>query len=154
MIILYFMASQIDKVLIYWHIWQLDFGKYYCLFFIAEWLAISGRAHILNNGCWRRAICSGRGAMIWKYTRKKSTRSWWFSLQIVIPLNEFVQCNIPIPVIQTMGQEKEVSQPMNEQSREKPILRMQAIATACVYFRRFYARLKRIYFNYMNLLYF
>jgi hypothetical protein len=40
-----------------------------------------------------------------------------------------------------MGQflEKEVSQPMND-SRDKPLLRMQAVATACVYFRRFYSR--------------
>jgi hypothetical protein len=40
-----------------------------------------------------------------------------------------------------MGQflEKEVSQPINE-SRDKPLLRMQAVATACVYFRRFYSR--------------
>ncbi|CAK5019544.1 unnamed protein product [Meloidogyne enterolobii] len=43
--------------------------------------------------------------------------------------------------IQTMGQclEKEVSQSINE-GRDRPILRMQAIASACVYFRRFYSK--------------
>uniref|UniRef100_A0A1I8BYY7 Cyclin-C n=1 Tax=Meloidogyne hapla TaxID=6305 RepID=A0A1I8BYY7_MELHA len=41
-----------------------------------------------------------------------------------------------------MGQclEKEVTQSINDQSRDKPILRMQAIASACVYFRRFYSK--------------
>ncbi|KAL3089228.1 hypothetical protein niasHT_021172 [Heterodera trifolii] len=44
--------------------------------------------------------------------------------------------------IQEMGQckERELGTQCNENTRDRPIQRMQAIATACVYFRRFYAR--------------
>lgn len=60
----------------------------------------------------------------------------WVILSI---LNSFYQICL---VIQDMGQcrEKELASQCNDAARDRPILRMQAIATACVYFRRFYAR--------------
>lgn len=110
---------------------------------ISKCLAVSGRVLIcksqsknqglslitfiaVNNGFWPNRTCAGSGISIFRCSPKKSTKSWWSFSQTVSTKSKLNSILTFALVIQALGEQLKVKQ--------------QVIATAIVYFKRFYVK--------------